>query len=328
MKLYFSLISGLLVVMTLSLFVGYSEIAPLQILKGLFGAGDPATVLVVQEIRLPRALLAALVGAALGLGGAGLQGLLRNPLAEPGIIGITSGAALGAVVMLYFGLASLSTWALPTGAMMGAALVTVLIFLLAGSEGRITAVILAGVAVGTFATSLTALAMNLSPNPWALAEIIFWLMGSVRDRSMTDVWLALPFIVAGTTLMLSAGRGLNALLLGEDAAQSLGVSLVSVRLRIILGTAMAVGAAVAVAGAIGFIGLVVPHLLRPFTGYEPGRLLLPSAIGGAALLTLADIGVRLLEGMTGTELYLGVLTALIGGPFFVWLIVRMRTGAV
>lgn len=309
-----------------SLAVGYTEIGPTQVWAALFGFGDDATVIIAQDFRLPRTLLAALVGGALGLCGAALQGLLRNPLAEPGNIGVTSGAALGAVIALYFGFAALSPWALPLGAMLGAGLVVLLIFLLASADGDTTALILAGVAISSIAMALTALAMNLSPNPWALGEIVYWLMGSVRDRSMADVGLALPFIAAGSALVLTTARGLDALVLGEATASSLGVNLRSIRLRIICGTALAVGGAVAVAGAIGFVGLIVPHVLRPLTGYVPSRLLLPSALGGAILLLAADTCIRVLTLMTGSELYLGVFTALIGGPFFVYLVYRIRGG--
>ncbi len=328
MKVILILIALVSALFATSLAWGYAEIGVGAALLGVVGVGEPHHVLIAQELRLPRALLALTIGAALGLCGAALQGLLRNPLAEPGNIGVTSGAALGAVIMLYFGVAGFTAWALPAGAMAGAGAVVVLIFLLASIEGSTTALILAGVAISSIAMALTALAMNLSPNPWALGEIVFWLMGSVRDRSMADVVLSLPFIALGAALILSTARSLDALVLGEDTAGSLGVALTSVRVRIILGTALAVGAGVAVAGAIGFVGLIVPHVLRPFTGYVPSRLLLPSALGGGALLLLADIGVRALSNWTGTELYLGVLTAIIGGPFFIYLIFRIRRGFV
>lgn len=326
MKVSLVLLGLLAALLLASLGVGYASLSVLDIWRGLLGQGDTATVVIAQDFRLPRTLLAALVGGALGLCGAALQGLLRNPLAEPGNIGVTSGAALGAVVMLYFGLAAATPWALPLGAILGAGAVVLLIFLLAATDGDTTALILAGVAISSIAMALTALAMNLSPNPWALGEIVYWLMGSVRDRSMADVGLALPFVLAGTALVLTTARGLDALVLGEGAAQSMGVDLRSVRIRIILGTALAVGGAVAVAGAIGFVGLIVPHVLRPFTGYVPSKLLLPSAIGGAILLLAADVCVRLLTQITGAELYLGVFTALIGGPFFIYLVFRIRRG--
>ncbi len=326
MRIISILTGGLIALGLASIAIGYSDIAPIDVWRGLFGLGEDTTVIVVQEFRLPRTLLAALVGGALGLCGAALQGLLRNPLAEPGNIGVTSGAALGAVIALYFGFAAMTPWALPLGAMLGAGTVVLLIFLLASADGDTTALILAGVAISSIAMALTALAMNLSPNPWALGEIVYWLMGSVRDRSMTDVGLALPFIALGCGLVLTTARGLDALVLGEATASSLGVNLRSIRLRIICGTALAVGGAVAVAGAIGFVGLIVPHVLRPFTGYVPSRLLLPSAIGGAILLLAADTCIRALTLVTGSELYLGVFTALIGGPFFVYLVYRIRGG--
>lgn len=326
MRVVFVLTGLLVMLFAVSITWGYADMSASAALLGLFGVGDANNVIIAQELRLPRALLAALIGGALGLCGAALQGLLRNPLAEPGNIGVTSGAALGAVIMLYFGVAGVSAFALPAGAMAGAGVVVVLIFLLANVEGSTTALILAGVAISSVAMALTALAMNLSPNPWALGEIVFWLMGSVRDRSMGDVALCAPFVAAGLALILSTARSLDALVLGEETAGALGVNLSAVRLRIIIGTAMAVGAAVAVAGAIGFVGLIVPHVLRPFTGYIPSRLLLPSALGGASLLLMADIGVRFMGSFTGSELYLGVFTALIGGPFFVYLIFRMRRG--
>jgi len=326
MKLVFTLMALVAALFVTSLAWGYANVGLGASLFGVIGIGDPSHIVIAQELRLPRALLTTIIGAALGLSGAALQGLLRNPLAEPGNIGVTSGAALGAVIVLYFGIAGWSSWALPAGAMTGAGVVVVLIFLLASVEGSTTALILAGVAISSVAMALTALAMNLSPNPWALGEIVFWLMGSVRDRSMADVVLSFPFVAFGLGLILSTSRSLDALVLGEETAGALGVNLTSVRIRIILGTAMAVGAGVAVAGAIGFVGLIVPHVLRPFTGYVPSRLLAPSALGGAALLLMADIGVRALGGLTGSELYLGVFTALIGGPFFVYLIFRIRRG--
>lgn len=312
----------LLLVAAVSLGLGTTAIAPGDLLSGLFGQarGDGSNVIIVQDIRLPRVALGLLVGATLGLAGAALQGLLRNPLAEPAVIGVSSSAALGAVLAIYFGLASLVALALPLAAMVGALLGTGAVFALAGRDRRTTTLVLAGVAINSLTLALTTLAMNLSPNPFALSELVYWLMGSLKDKSTTDVALALPFVVVGAGLILSTARALDALTLGEEAAQSLGVSLHAVRLRIIGGTALAVGAAVAVSGAIGFVGLVVPHLLRPLVGHAPGRLLLPSALGGALLLTLADIVVRLAP--LGAELMLGVVTALLGAPFFLALVLR------
>ncbi len=305
-----------------SLLIGPARIGPIDGLRALFAQGPDATVLILQQIRLPRAVLGLTIGATLGLCGAALQGYLRNPLAEPGLIGVSAAAALGAVLMLYSGLAAAFALALPLGGMVGAGLAVVAVQSLAGRDGGALSLILAGVAVTSFAGALTALALNLAPNPFAALEIVFWLMGSLADRSLDHVWLAAPFMVAGWGLLLTLGRGLDALTLGEDAARTLGVELRQLRLRLLLGTALAVGAATAVAGAIGFVGLVVPHLLRPLVGHRPGRLLPASALGGAALTLAADVAIRLIS--PASELKLGVLTALVGAPFFLGLVLSAR----
>lgn len=285
------------------------------------GKGGPV-VLVMQEIRLPRAILGLLTGAALGLSGAAMQGYLRNPLAEPGLIGVSSSAALGAVLALQSGLAASFALALPLCALAGAGLSVLLILLMAGPRGGALALILAGIAISALTASLTSLVLNLSPNPFAAMEIVYWMMGSLADRSMTHVWLAAPFMLVGMAALLTLGRGLDALTLGEDAAQTLGVNLSRLRWALILGTAAAVGAGVAVAGAVGFVGLVVPHILRPWVGARPSRLLPASALGGAAMLLAADIATRLIA--PDSDLKLGVLTAIVGAPFFLHLIWRMR----
>jgi iron complex transport system permease protein len=316
-----ALLMVLLVLFILSLSFGYVPLSASEVISALLGTGDEKYQTIVQELRLPRSLLAIAIGAAMGMSGAVLQGLLRNPLAEPGVIGITSSAGLGAVVALYFGWSMVVPLALPLSAMFGAAVVTVILYFLASRSESILTLILAGVAIGGFSIALSSLAMNLSPNPWAVTEILFWLMGSVRDRSFHEVWLSIPFIAIGFVLLAMTGRALDALSLGEEGAQSLGVDLRRTRALAILGTSCAVGASVAVAGSIGFIGLVVPHLLRPVVGHLPSRLLLPSALGGACLLIAADICVRLLA-QTGPELHLGVVTSLIGAPFFFYLLLR------
>ncbi len=290
------------------------------------GAGPgrwEAARLILLEIRLPRVLLAMLVGGALGLSGAVLQGYLRNPLAEPALLGISGGAALGAVAAIHSGAAALFGLALPLGGLLGAAIAGLAVLALAGRDSGPLTLILCGVAVASLAGALTSLALNLSPNPFASVEIMFWLMGSLADRSMAHVWLAGPLILAGGALLWRTRTALDALSLGEDAAQNLGADPDRLRRDVIGGVALAVGAATAIAGSIGFIGLVVPHLLRPFVGYAPSRLLAPSALGGAALLTFADAGLRLLSPFG--ELRLGVVTALIGAPFFLWLVVRTRS---
>lgn len=283
-------------------------------------------VLILQELRLPRALLGLLVGAGLGASGAVLQGYFRNPLADPGVIGVSASAGLGAVTALYFGLSAWSLLAVPAAAILAACLGVTLLLVLAGPRASATTLILSGVAVSAAATALTALLMNLAPNPWALAEIAYWLMGSLNDASWNEVRFAFPLIGAGL-LVLAAGRGaLDALSLGEETALSLGIQLGRTRILVVAGTALAVGGGVAVAGAIGFVGLVIPHLLRPLVDYRPGALVLPSALGGAALLSLADTATRLISG-PGMPLYLGVLTALLGAPFFFWLIRSMQRRA-
>ncbi len=306
----------------ISIFSGRAAAPLAQAMTALLSDDATALGLVMQEIRLPRAILGALVGATLGLGGAVLQGLLRNPLAEPGLIGVSSTAALGAAVMFYTGLAALFPLALPLGGMAGALAAAVLIQTLAGRNSSVLMLILAGIAVNAMAGALIALVLNLAPSPYAALEIFFWLLGSLADRSFTHVVLALPLMAIGWALMAGQGRALDALSIGEETAASLGVNIVALRARLIAGIALSVGAAVAVSGVVGFVGLVVPHLLRPLVGHQPSHLLLPSALGGAVLTLAADSAVRLW--WSGPELRLGVVTALIGAPFFFALLLRTR----
>jgi iron complex transport system permease protein len=305
-----------------SLAAGPVSISFLQILSSLKGEDHSLIYIIIEQIRLPRAILAITVGATLGLAGAALQGLLRNPLAEPGLIGVSGCAALGAVIMFYTGVSTIFALALPLGGIAGALIAVAVIYALAGRESSILTLVLAGVAVNAFAGALTTLALSLSPNPYAAFEIFFWLLGSLADRSLSHVYLSLPLMALGWVLLLSMGRALDALTLGEDTARSLGFNLGRVQAQVVIGTALAVGAAVAVSGIIGFVGLVVPHLLRSFVGYQPGKLLLVSTLGGAVLTSAADIAVRYV--MNGPELKLGVLTALIGAPFFLYLILQIR----
>jgi len=287
-------------------------------LAALF-AGDETAHLLLIELRLPRIALGFLVGAALGLSGAALQGYFRNPLADPGVVGVSASAGMGAVAALYFGFSTLSALVLPVMAIAGAASGGSALLLIAGRGATATSLILSGVAVGALANAMVALAMNFSPNPWALSEIAYWLMGSLRNTSWTEVQIALPLIAAGVAILLTTARDLDSLSIGEDGARALGVNLRDLQIRLIAGTALAVGAAVAVAGAIGFVGLVVPHLIRPLVQHEPARLLMPSALGGGALLMTADAATRLISG-DGVPLYLGVMTAILGVPFFFHLI--------
>lgn len=311
--------TGVLAVAAVAAFVASLLVGPQGI--GL-PPGSDAARLVLLEIRLPRAVLGLMIGGLLGLAGAVLQGYLRNPLAEPGLIGVSGGAALGAVIAIHSGAAGAFSMALPLGGLMGAAVSTLTVLLLAGELAGPITLILAGVAVSSLTAALTSLALNLAPNPFAASEMLYWLMGSLTDRSLVHVWLAAPLMIAGALLLLSTGRDLDALTLGEDAAQNLGVSLASLRNRVVAGTALGVGAATAVTGAIGFVGLVVPHMLRPFLGHEPSTLLLPSFLGGGALVLAADVLLRVLS--PAGDLRLGVVTALLGAPFFLWLVLRTR----
>ncbi len=311
-----------LALFVLSLLVGPADLSLHDSVVGLVAGGSEAASIIMREIRLPRALLGLAIGFSLGISGAVLQGFLRNPLAEPGIIGVSSTAALGAVTIFYSGLAGSSLYALPAGALIGALIAVLILLALAARQGSTLTLILVGVALSSLSGALTSLVLNLSPNPFAAYEIIFWLLGSLKDRSMEHVALALPLMVFGWILIAFSARAIDALSLGEEAAASMGIHMGRARLLIVVGVALCVGAATAVVGTIGFIGLVVPHLIRPLTDRLPSSLLLPAGLGGAALLLAADIAARLI--LAAGELNVGVLTALIGAPFFLWLVTRAR----
>lgn len=306
----------------LSLTVGPAAIAFGESLSALLSDKGDAIALIMREIRLPRAILGLMIGATLGLSGAALQGWLRNPLAEPGLLGVSASASLGAVIAIYSGLSAVFPLGLPLAALAGAVLAVFVVRSMAGTRGSVLTIILSGIAVSAFSGAMTSLALNLSPSPFAALEIMFWMLGSLTDRSMTHVWLAAPFMIAGWVMLASLARALDALTLGSDAAVSMGVDMRRVQFLAVLGTAASVGAATAVAGAIGFVGLVVPHILRPLVGSRPSRLLPASALGGACVLLAADILVRIIA--PGRDLKLGVLTAIVGAPFFLWLVYRTR----
>lgn len=316
------LYAGLLVLMALLSLASLSAGKLWIPVTDWFSADNDLTRTILFELRLPRTALAILVGAVLGLTGAALQGYTRNPLADPGMLGVSSMAALGAVLTFYMGTAAAAIWVLPTAAMVGAALGVVLLLIMAGATSSVVTFILAGVVIQTVAGAGVALALNLAPNPWAVNEIVTWLMGSLTDRSFDEVRIAAPGIVLGGLLMLTQGRTLDALTLGENGARTLGVNLGRGRLLLAVGSAMAVGSAVAVTGVIGFVGLITPHILRPLVGSRPSALLLPSALGGACITLAADILVRLMP--AASEIKLGVAMAIIGGPFFLILLISMR----
>ncbi|MBB6010897.1 iron complex transport system permease protein [Aquamicrobium lusatiense] len=311
-----------LVLFLLSLTVGPAAVGFADSMAALFSGKADGVALIMREIRLPRAILGLMIGATLGLSGAVLQGYLRNPLAEPGLLGISASASLGAVLAIYTGLSAAFLLALPLAALAGAVAAVLVVQALAGARGSALIVILAGIAVTSFAGAMTSLALNLSPNPFAALEIMFWMLGSLTDRSMTHVWLSAPFMLIGWIMLGSLGRALDALTLGSETAASMGIELRRVQFLAVFGTAASVGAATAVAGAIGFVGLVVPHILRVLVGARPSRLLPASALGGASMVLGADTLVRIIA--PERDLKLGVLTAIVGAPFFLWLVFRTR----
>jgi len=316
------LLAGMLAVVVISVGVGPVYLSPGRLVAVLAGHGDATASTILFDLRLPRTLIALLVGAMLGLSGAVLQGYLRNPLAEPSVLGASNAAALGAVTAIYFGVAEWHPVMLPLLSVASGLIALILLFLLAGRSESALTLILAGIAMSTLAGAGISLALNLSPNPFAAMEIMAWLLGSIENRSIMHVWIALPCIALGAMLLLLDGRALDALSLGEDGARSLGVDLRRTRIRLLLGIAVGVGGAVAVSGSVGFIGLIVPHLVRPLTDRSPSAILLPSLLGGAVLLTGADILVRIIP--TTSELKLGVLTAFLGVPVFLVHLLRER----
>lgn len=296
----------------------------LSLLVGPAGFGVPAPV-ILWQLRLPRTLLALLVGGGLGISGATLQGALRNPLADPGLLGISGIAALGAVIAFYWGIAASFAPALPLSGLAGAGIGGAALLLFAGRRPTGNSLILAGIGLAAAASAALAFALALAPNPYALAELTFWLLGGVADRTLGDCALAAPPILLGAAILLRLGPALDALTLGEETAASLGVPIAKTLRWAAIGTALAAGAAASVAGGIGFVGLIVPNVLRRLQGERPEVLLLPSLVLGAALLLGADLLARLavLTLPLHAEPPLGVLTALVGAPFLVVIAGRM-----
>ena len=299
---------------------------PLSLLAGrvwLDPWSTPNAALILGELRLPRAVLAVVIGGGLGAAGAAMQGHLRNPLADPGLFGVAPGAALGAVTSLWFGYAA-SPYLLPLFALTGAAGAMALLAAIAGRTGGIALFTLAGMMIASLAGALTSLAISFAPNAFAMSEIVAWLMGALTDRGWPDVWLAAPLTLGGIVLLRLAGPALDALTLGEAAARSLGVRPARLQALLIGGIGLTVGSGVAVAGVIGFVGLIVPHLVRPLTDRRPSSLIVPSALAGALLVLVADMVCRVLPLVT--ELRLGIALSLIGAPFFLHLLLKMRRG--
>jgi iron complex transport system permease protein len=314
--------TGLLLCLTLAAFL-LSLMAGKVWIWPMSWAADNADGWIFLELRLSRALLGLCVGAVLGLSGAVLQGYLRNPLADPTVLGVSASAALGGVLAIFLGI-NLVPFGLFGCAMTGA-VASILLLLAIGRGGGPIGFILGGMVLSTLAGALTAFVISIAPNPFAASEIINWLMGALTDRLMEDVLTALPFMAIGALLLLTTERALDALTLGENGARSLGVDLFRLQWLIVLGVGLSVGASVAVSGVVGFVGLIVPHLIRSFYGEQPSRILVPSALGGAILTLTADSLVRLIPGPG--EMRLGIAMAVLGAPFFLLLLLRYRKGA-
>jgi iron complex transport system permease protein len=305
----------------LSSFAGTAPVSAGEIWLALLGQADERVRTIVWELRLPRAAAAFLVGAALGLAGAALQGLLQNPLAEPGVLGVSAFAALGAVVAIFFGFAALSSFAVPLAAVAGAGIATALLISATLRGAGTVTLLLIGIGLSSLAGALMSLAMNIAPNPFSLSDLINWMMGSVANRSWEDIALGAPGWIIGAGLVMLAGPGLRAMSLGEETAASLGADPVRLRALVICGTSLLAGTSVAVAGTIGFVGIVAPHILRPFVRHDPRGLLLPAALFAGCLLMVADLAIRMLP--TQQELKLGVAAALAGAPVFIWIAWRL-----
>jgi iron complex transport system permease protein len=317
-------LAGLLLLAVLGgVLIGATPLPALRALAALAGAGPAGDMVVVWEIRLPRALAAALVGAALGMSGAALQGLLRNPLAEPGVLGVSAAASLAAAFSIYYGFADLGPFVTPAASAAGALAATALLALAALRTSSVVTLILIGVGLSSLSGALLMLLMNLAPQPFTLSDMVNWSLGSVANRSLEDIAFAAPFLVAGAALLAFSARGLSVLTLGEEAAAGAGLDLSRMRLAIVAGAGLAVGGAVSLAGGVGFVGLVAGHVVRPLVGHDPARTLWPAALLGAVLVVAADILVRIIP--TLHELKIGVVLALIGAPFFVWIALERRT---
>jgi iron complex transport system permease protein len=314
----FRLLTLCLFAFILSLIAGKTWILPQDWLA------DNASGWIMAELRLPRAILGASIGAVLGLSGAVLQGYLRNPLADPTVVGVSSSAALGGVSAIFLGLSTYPA-AIFICAMIGAGAAMLLLIQMAGKGGGPLGFILGGMVLSTLAGSLTAFMISIAPNPFAASEIIAWMMGALTDRGMDDVIRALPFMIIGSMILATTGRALDALTLGVDTARTLGIDPKRLQWIVVTGVGLSVGASVAVSGIVGFVGLIVPHLMRSLVGEKPSALLLPSALGGAVLVLIADSLVRLTP--AASEVRLGVVMSVIGAPFFFLLLARLRTRA-
>lgn len=282
---------------------------------------------IVNTIRLPRILIGALVGAALACSGAAMQGLFRNPLADPGLLGVGAGGALAAVLTITSGLAALSLWTLPAAAFIGALMAAILVYSLSVTRGRadVSTLLLAGVAVSAFLGAITSAILLFTKDYNAIMAILSWLVGGLAGRGWDHLRVAVLPILLAMLATFAYSRDLNLLLAGEETAQSLGVNVPRSRLILLIVCSLMTGAAVSIAGGISFVGLIVPHMLRLIVGPDHRVLLPASALGGAIFLTLADTVARLV--LQPAELQVGIVTALLGAPFFLFLLWRQRHAA-
>ncbi|QHE89011.1 iron ABC transporter permease [Hydrogenophaga sp. BPS33] len=323
----------LLIAIVLSFGIGPLKVAPgdvLRIVFARFGLVDAEglnarDMAVVWNLRIPRALMGALVGAALALAGAGLQGLFGNPLADPGVVGVSQGAALGAVAAIVLGATALGDWTVPVAAFVGGIVSTTLIYLLArpGHGSGTVTLLLVGIAVGAACSAAIGF-FTYRASATQLQSLVFWQMGSLGSADWSDLGAALPVFLIGLAGMLMLATPLDMLALGERQAQHIGLDVKRTRALLVMFSALLVGAAVAFAGTIGFVGLVVPHIVRLLAGPRHRWLLPLSALAGAALIVVADTAARTLD--PPSEIPLGLFSAAIGAPFFLWLVLRQRVG--
>ena len=318
------LLTALILAALVSLTIGPVDLKIMDVMNGIFGPSNDPVSIIVSELRLPRVLLGILIGSALGVSGAALQGVLRNPLADPGVIGVSASAALGAVIAIHLGVHLIWSLFIPIFAMGGALLATLILLAVSVRESSVLMLILVGIGISSLAMAGVSLVMNLAESPMSVRDMIMWMLGSLENRTTADLFLALPFILLGWIMMINVGQGLNALSVGEDTARSMGINLSMLKFRVVIGSAISIGAAVSVCGSIGFVGLVVPHMVRRLVTKEPGDILIPSALMGGLLLTLADMLTRLPT--PGATLQLGVVTSLIGAPTFLYIIYKTRKG--
>lgn len=306
----------LLLAFLASLAFGEVRLSFADLLQALRGRGDPMTVTVLRDFRLPRSVVGAAVGAALAASGVVMQAFFRNALASPGLLGVSSGAALGAVCVLALGLGQ-TLWTVPLAAIAGALASTAAVVALARTGAATERLLLSGVALNALLDAGTAFLLSVSAGRLELnGQILFWLMGGLESRTVEHIVIGVPAIAIGCALLLPLGRALNLISLGEQTAQSLGVDVRRVRWQLVALSTLLTALATSVAGIVGFVGLVVPHLLRLCLGPDHRRLLAASMMGGAALTLACDVATRLLPG----GLRLGVVTAFVGGPFFLWML--------